>query len=179
MGGAESGQARPARHGGDAMTEKIQRLIDDIVSCADEADGGQDDARAYCEQLVAALSTPAQVDSMDRSLYDRVLEIMAEHGLCDGGHVDTDALKHRLEDHAVWKRVVSAAPPAAPPADLVAHDPPMGFCQWLDEGSDYTTECGHGWQFMDGGVEQNDAKFCLFCGGRITLVPLPEVPDGK
>jgi hypothetical protein len=43
------------------MTEKIQRLIDDIVSCADEADGGKEDARAYCEQLVALLSTPAPV----------------------------------------------------------------------------------------------------------------------
>lgn len=37
---------------------KIARLIDDIVSCADEADGGKDDARAYCEKLVALLSAP-------------------------------------------------------------------------------------------------------------------------
>jgi len=76
--------------------------------------------------------------------------------------------------------IVERAALASPaPAPEPHHDPPMGLCQWLDEGSDYTTECGHGWQFMDGGVEQNDAKFCPFCGGRITLVPLPEVPDER
>lgn len=37
---------------------KIARLIDDIVSCADEADGRKADARAYCEKLAALLSAP-------------------------------------------------------------------------------------------------------------------------
>lgn len=74
----------------------------------------------------------------------------------------------------------SPAPaPVAPPAETF--EPPMGVCQWLDEGSDYTTECGHGWQFIDGGVELNDAKFCPFCGGKIQVVderPAPPAVAG-
>ncbi len=70
--------------------EKIGRLIDDIVSCADVSDGGQDDARAYCEELVATLSTPAPHD-------------------CEAW---------RLEGMGCAR--CNRAPVAAPPADLVA-----------------------------------------------------------
>ena len=69
------------------------------------------------------------------------------------------------------------APVAAPAPETTAPDampapfsPPMGVCQWLDDGGDYATECGHGWQFIDGDVTLNDAKFCLFCGGKIQVI---------
>lgn len=76
------------------------------------------------------------------------------------------------------RRIFAApAPVAAPAPETPAPDampapfsPPMGVCQWLDDGGDYATECGHGWQFIDGDVTLNDAKFCLFCGGKIQVI---------
>lgn len=69
----------------------------------------------------------------------------------------------------------SPAPaPVAPPAETFK--PPMGVCQWIDDTGDYTTECGHVWQFIDGDVALNDAKFCPFCGGKIQVVDDPPAP---
>lgn len=71
----------------------------------------------------------------------------------------------------------SPAPaPVAPPAETFK--PPMGVCQWLDDTGDYTTECGRVWQFIDGDVALNDAKFCPFCGGKIQVVDDPPAVAG-
>ena len=37
----------------------ISDIVEDLVSCADELDGGKSDARVYCAELIAALSSPA------------------------------------------------------------------------------------------------------------------------
>lgn len=47
-------------HGEREMAPAIQRIIDDIVSCADEADGGKIDARRLCVKLTAAVRAEAK-----------------------------------------------------------------------------------------------------------------------
>ncbi len=37
------------------IQQHVDEIVDSIVSCADEADGGKVDARAYCQQLIDAL----------------------------------------------------------------------------------------------------------------------------
>jgi len=47
-------------------------------------------------------------------------------------------------------------------------------CQWIpDEDSVYSTGCGNEWQFTDGGLEDNQIKFCPYCSGKIAA-PKPE-----
>lgn len=47
-------------------------------------------------------------------------------------------------------------------------------CQWnTDEDSVYSTGCGNEWQFTDGGLEDNQIKFCPYCSGKIAA-PKPE-----
>lgn len=44
-------------------------------------------------------------------------------------------------------------------------------CQWnADCSGVWFTECGHVFVFNDGGPEDNKAKFCQYCGGR--LIPV-------
>lgn len=49
---------------------------------------------------------------------------------------------------------------------------PRSACEWCvdDEGIFYTA-CGHSFQFNDGGPRENGARFCQYCGGRISGVP--------
>ncbi|MBU9829858.1 hypothetical protein J1779_07925 [Rahnella sp. FC061912-K] len=47
-------------------------------------------------------------------------------------------------------------------------------CQWNpDEDAVYSTSCGNEWQFTDGGLEDNQIKFCPYCSGKIAA-PKPE-----
>lgn len=44
-------------------------------------------------------------------------------------------------------------------------------CTWEQEdecGSAYSTTCGNTFMFEDGGPSDNGAKFCCYCGGRLS-----------
>ena len=43
-------------------------------------------------------------------------------------------------------------------------------CQWREDDDAYWTECGHGFNCMTDGIEDNGFRFCPYCGGRIVLV---------
>lgn len=45
-------------------------------------------------------------------------------------------------------------------------------CTWHQAGdtSAWDTECGHTFEFFDGGPEDNGAKYCQYCGGSIREV---------
>lgn len=42
-------------------------------------------------------------------------------------------------------------------------------CIWEGEpfGGDYKTKCGNRWQFIDGGIEDNNISYCPYCGRHI------------
>ena len=44
-------------------------------------------------------------------------------------------------------------------------------CKWTydEDTCSYDTECGKKWQFEEGGLEENGAKFCHACGKKIKL----------
>lgn len=49
------------------------------------------------------------------------------------------------------------------------------YCQWIDDevldgDSMYETECGQAQQFTVGDIEDNNYKFCPFCGKEIAEV---------
>lgn len=55
-------------------------------------------------------------------------------------------------------------------------------CQWRvmdfpESSSDFESECGGAWSFNDGGIEENEVKYCCRCGGRV-LPPIPPSFDG-
>jgi hypothetical protein len=46
------------------------------------------------------------------------------------------------------------------------------LCQWREDDPDFgtwRTGCGHLWSFNAGGPEENDAKFCQYCGGALAV----------
>lgn len=55
-------------------------------------------------------------------------------------------------------------------------------CKWtLDDthGNKWDTECGHAFEFTTDGPEENGARFCQYCGGRlVTVAPAVDGPDG-
>jgi hypothetical protein len=48
----------------------------------------------------------------------------------------------------------------------VSNEPDKQTCYWRRDGSfeSYETACGHCWQFINGGVKDNEVKFCMYCG---------------
>jgi hypothetical protein len=46
---------------------------------------------------------------------------------------------------------------------------PKPDCVWINGDSDkeFDTSCGHTFTFIDGGIEENDCKFCQYCGGAV------------
>ena len=63
----------------DAMTaslplhdDEIQPLIDEIVSCADDADGGRQDAARLCQRLVARVRASVAVPAPDPCIFDSI-----------------------------------------------------------------------------------------------------------
>lgn len=67
--------------------------------------------------------------------------------------------------------------PSATPDDQHQHQPAhteQDGCQWNpDEDYVYSTGCGNEWQFTEGGLKDNQIKFCPYCSGKIAA-PKPE-----
>lgn len=71
-----------------------------------------------------------------------------------------------------YKNMLAAAP--KPDGTLISEGTKNDSCQWnRDEDSVYSTGCGNEWQFTDGGLEDNQIKFCPYCSGKIAA-PKPE-----
>jgi hypothetical protein len=49
---------------------------------------------------------------------------------------------------------------------------PKLFCHWQEDSEDsfWATECGNAFQFNDGGPKENKCKFCMYCGGKLSLL---------
>lgn len=49
----------------------------------------------------------------------------------------------------------------------------LTICKWLEgtgtEETVYFTSCGKAYQFEEGGPEENRAKFCQYCGGKLVV----------
>ena len=42
-------------------------------------------------------------------------------------------------------------------------------CEWtFDELGVWNTQCGEAWEFVADGIEENNVKFCPYCGGKVT-----------
>ena len=53
------------------------------------------------------------------------------------------------------------------------HEADVELCAWSPNDNDgcYDTSCGEKFIFMHDGPEQNDFRFCPFCGKNITVPP--------
>ena len=48
----------------------------------------------------------------------------------------------------------------------------MRKCIWVrdnEDGDVYETQCGEMFMFIGGGVKDNGAKYCMYCGGLIEV----------
>lgn len=50
-------------------------------------------------------------------------------------------------------------------AELDAHH--RAECIWRENNGVYITACGHMFQFTEGGIGENGAVYCQYCGGKI------------
>lgn len=63
--------------------------------------------------------------------------------------------------------------------------PAQEVCRWIhitdcDQEGCWETACGHTWQFTDGSKPQeNDQKFCGYCGRRLVECQITGVADGR
>src|SRR5690606_3775335 len=58
----------------------------------------------------------------------------------------------------------------------------LASCTWTQDADDgfWYTECGNAYEFMEDGPEENNHKFCPYCGGQIKEIAreaLCEIPD--
>ena len=51
-------------------------------------------------------------------------------------------------------------------------------CAWTQDSDGlYNTGCGHVWFFDSGTAAENEAKFCVYCGGNLKANEYVEEPD--
>ena len=48
------------------------------------------------------------------------------------------------------------------------------YMNWPESDSDYETECGGAWTFIEGGITENGVAFCHRCGGRVLAPSKPK-----
>jgi hypothetical protein len=70
--------------------------------------------------------------------------------------------------------------PVAPAQDDARDAVPAGQCAWQeDEDGAYDTDCGNRFEFIDGGVADNDMKFCPYCGKPVDEHYYNDWPEGE
>ena len=54
-------------------------------------------------------------------------------------------------------------------------------CAWRQDEytGAYHTECGHLWEFTEGGLVDNDTRYCPYCGGQIVEQPTEGEEEDK
>jgi hypothetical protein len=65
-----------------------------------------------------------------------------------------------------------------PDSNQAASQPPSAAkpCLWTADDDDsmpntYFSACGEAWAFVDGGVKENNVRFCHGCGNPVGLIP--------
>lgn len=49
------------------------------------------------------------------------------------------------------------------------------LCFWMqDSAGVWDTSCEHSFEFNDGGPDENEAKFCMYCGLKLAAQPYEE-----
>jgi hypothetical protein len=77
-------------------------------------------------------------------------------------------------DHVTIVRTMDISNP--PEWDLIPK--PAEQCSWnCTEELLWQADCGGVWQFEDGGPEENNAKYCPFCGKVINPVRYADLDD--
>ena len=59
------------------------------------------------------------------------------------------------------------------PAFVAREEAQPHKCAWRQDEytGAYHTECGHLWEFTEGGLADNDTRYCPYCGGQIVEQP--------
>ena len=75
---------------------------------------------------------------------------------------------------AIWPAIAVDLP--ACPAFVAREQPMPRTCRWHETNEEeylwtYTTACGHMWEFAEGGLVDNDTRYCPYCGGQIVEQP--------
>lgn len=179
MGGAESGQARPARHGGDAMTrdeitkEQAWHLLAYVVDhAADHDDECPGDSTCEC----SFYARNAAVNAVVKALIESPAQVAAPPaGVLDGPRPTTalDREYAKALDVINQQREELDRLRAAPPADLVA------TCEWSEDANgEWHTGCGTLFVFDTDGPTEHKFGWCYHCGKPLAPVPflLPEAP---
>ena len=76
----------------------------------------------------------------------------------------------RLENEKAIAQPVQPAAQAAQPTDAERPN-----CIWTEQDNDdmsgtYASDCGDMWSFTDGGVEENNVRFCQGCGKPVSSI---------
>lgn len=140
---------------GDNLDRESQRLSDQLGTCD----------RERREWIKRAEKAEAEIARRDAAASKPVAWI-SERNLKILGKAFSVVVKH--EPVMVRPVALYTTPPAASVPE----------CEWTFDDGDYfwSSSCGEGWQFTDGGPEENRVKFCQGCGGllRIAAAPAPE-----
>jgi hypothetical protein len=132
----------------------------------------------FCDRACAvafdAPATPALPDTghgADEARVERAADQL-EQALANlegmNGEITAERWQSALEKEA---RAVLAA------ADAVPLAPEVHRCDWKEnEDGQWPTGCGHCFDFIDDGPEENGFKFCPFCGGMLFFEPVRIAP---
>jgi len=54
-------------------------------------------------------------------------------------------------------------------------------CDWVYDVVDdyYSTDCGNAWQFISGTVQENNIKYCPYCGKPIKEITVKDEENGE
>jgi len=68
---------------------------------------------------------------------------------------------------AIWPAIAVDLP--ACPAFVAREEAQPHKCAWRQDEytGAYHTACGHLWEFTEGGLVDNDTRYCPYCGGQI------------
>ena len=56
------------------------------------------------------------------------------------------------------------------------------YCVWTFSNDDdcyWATDCGHSFQFIDGGPKENSMKFCPYCGHKLKEQRSKDAPTAR
>ena len=72
---------------------------------------------------------------------------------------------------AIWPAIAVDLP--ACPAFVAREEAQPHKCAWRPDEytAAYHTACGHLWEFTEGGLVDNDTRYCPYCGGQIVEQP--------